>query len=351
MTIYYPLLKKGNSEVKALEEVWKHSSPKNLVPIIESQRKNNPSKWEKDFNTLGKYMKSRFGDHIFAYQFSTTFADIDPDVTKNWQGKNSENIVEFMHTKLAEHHNNFFPCISFDEKDWIIDTLSKYDHTQIIIRIEPYKFDSGIDQFMFQGILEKFEKIFPHSELIFLLDFYNKIIDLTRINKLVDFLTQNNKQVVFGATSCPMNSDDVSYSSFSVAAIRNDFSTFLTLKKSYPNLNFSDYTVRLKPEPTTEEKREINMNNTYLKIFYTTEKDYMIGKSGLLKKQKSDAEHISINDICNMIVDSEHFKGKDFSYGDLKIFECANNNFEINDHQVPIRLGINHHIHTILNQL
>lgn len=351
MTVYYPLLKKGNSEIKALEEVWHQAPSSSMIPIIESPRKKDPAKWKTDFNTLGSYFKLRFKDHLFAYQFSSTFMDVDPEITRRWRGDNSENIIEFMHSKLTEQKNNFIPCVCFDEKEWIVDSLLKYEHNQLIIRLEPYKFDSGLDQFMAQWIIEKFETKFPNAELIFLLDFYDKFADFARIGSLVNFFTSKNKKVIFGATSCPANADKVPYSAFSTASIRNDFETFLTLKEVYPDLNYCDYTVRLKPEPTVDEKKQININNTYLKIFYTSDKNYMIGKSGLISKQTSDTEHISINDVCKLIVQSEEFKGKSFSYGDLKIHECADGSFKINDHQVPIKLGVNHHIHTVLSQL
>ena len=54
--MYYPLLKYGNNEMKALREL-KDSSRSKLIPIIESNtiKPANIDKWEAAFNTLGSY--------------------------------------------------------------------------------------------------------------------------------------------------------------------------------------------------------------------------------------------------------------------------------------------------------
>lgn len=161
MTIYYPILKKGSSEINALAEVWKLSSSKKMIPIIEAPSKINSKNWISDFNTLGRYLKSRCKDHEFIYQFSTAFVNISSEIAKSWRGSSSENIIEFMYEKLEKEHNNFSPCIRLDEEEWIIDTLSKYKHKKVIIRVEAYKSDFSINQLLAKKHLKNLKTNFP----------------------------------------------------------------------------------------------------------------------------------------------------------------------------------------------
>ncbi|MDO7879979.1 MAG: hypothetical protein Q6A85_11065 [Enterococcus mundtii] len=348
MIKYYPILKKGNSEVKALEEALNQKSNlgEEVLPIIEAPQKSNPENWERDFNTFGRYLHTKIPDLNFAFQYSTAFAHLDDQAVSNWKSSFNNNIVEFIHSRIVEYHPNYIPCFNYDDSDWIIDSISP-NFESVIIRIEPYKFASGLDNVIISGVISKFTNKFPNQKIIWLVDFYNKFNDLQRASSIIHQLNQSG-QVIFAATSCPEDANAITHSNFSVASTRNDLFSYKTLKDTFMDLAFSDYTVRLKPNPGSEG---INMNNTYLKIFYTTDTEYMIAKSGLIKHQGADSTHYTIEDTCKLIVQSPSYFGKSFSWGDKKIKECADNTFEIHTHQVPIQIGINHHIFSTLKQL
>lgn len=355
MTIYYPILKKGNSEIKALEELSKQfpSSHSKITPIIEAPQKSNPDNWERDFKTFGNYLSRKIPDLNFAFQYSTAFSNLDENPENSWKSTTNLNIVEYIHTRLVEGCKEYIPCFNYDDKDWIIESIPDSFIDTVIIRIEPHKFEAGIDKIVIPGIKNKFQSKFPDKHIIWLIDFYKTFSDLDRASNLISLLTTDDSgsNVIFGATSCPEDATSVTHSEFSVASNRNDLLSFFTLKKQCPELSFADYTVRLKPVPTNEQRSGINMNNTYLKIFYTTNNHYMIAKSGLIKKQKTQVSHLTIQETCKILIDSPHYSGETYSWGDKKIHECANGKLDIHDHQVPIQIGINHHLVSTLNQL
>jgi len=351
---YYPILKKGNCEIIALEKISEKypETATKLFPIIEAPQKSNSKQWEKDFKTFGKYLKRKIPNLDFSFQYSTAFSKINNFEITSWQSSEEQNIVEYIHSKLIEHCPNYIPCFNCDDSDWILESVPSGDFDTYIVRIEPYKFENGLDNMIIPSIKSRFSKKFPTKNVVWMLDFYNKISDLERVTYLINLLeSPTGKNVIFSATTCPEDATLIEHSSFRVASTRNDLFSFKSLRTEFPDLSFSDYTVRLKPTPTKEQRSKINMDNTYIKIFYTTENSYMISKSGLIRKQKNDSNHMNAQEMCSLITNSNQYSGADFSWGDKKINECANGQFDIHDHQIPIQIGINHHILSTLNQL
>ncbi|MCH4167669.1 MAG: beta family protein [Streptococcaceae bacterium] len=355
MTYYYPILKKGNSEIKALEELCKKMENPNeqLLPIIEAPQKSNFQNWEKDFRTFGKYLNRKIPNLNFAFQYSTAFSNIGGNPEESWASQNGLNIVEYIDERISEGCPNYIPCFNYDDPDWVLDSIILDSSRTIMVRIEPHKFENGIDNIIIPGTKSKFVEKFGGNQIIWLLDFYNHFSDLNRTSNLISLLDSTNtgKNVIFGATSCPEDASSINHSNFSIASVRSDINSFFALRDTFPGLSFADYTVRLKPVPSTEQRNQINMNNTYFKIFYTTDKNYMIAKSGLIKKQRKEPNHLTIQDICKIIVSSQYYSGSGYSWGDEQIEKCAKNIISIHDHQMPIQIGINHHLAATLNQL
>lgn len=107
---------------------------------------------------------------------------------------------------------------------------------------------------------------------------------------------------------------------------------------------FGDYTTRLAP---ALDISYVDFYNTYLKIFYSSEDIYYIGKSTLIKDNGIE----TFSDICQEIVDSDLFRGPEFSHGDQAIFDCANKTISISSHSKLIEYGINHHLELTVEQL
>lgn len=353
MTKYYPILKKGNCELIALENFIKEApgEKQNFIPIIEAPTKINEKNWEANFNSIGSYFSKKLLDKTFAFQFSTVFQQTDTQVSKNWRSVNNLNVVEYFLSKFKEKHLNYIPCLSYDDADWIFDTISAETPKEVFLRLEPYKFGAGLDSIIVSGVLSKLKEKFSETKVTIIIDFYDNIRDEVRIKSIINSVINNEYDVVFSGTACPEDSSEAPHSEFSIISRREELFIYKQLLTEFPTLKFSDYTVRLKPEPVQSEKRQINMNNTYLKIFYTTDENYMVAKSGLIKNQNTDSSHLTIQDACKLIVGSKEYCGAHFSWGDKQIDLCASGELEINGHQKPISIGVNHHLAVVLNQL
>ncbi|WP_373290847.1 beta family protein [Oceanobacillus indicireducens] len=213
------------------------------------------------------------------------------------------------------------------------------------IRVRCHDFSSPIEDVLVERITDKIITQATNKRFIILLDFYDSAINEERITtSLKNFSLLNPDEIVLILTSCPENADTAPANSFSLIQSRDDIKMYFKLKKKYPDLKFGDYTVRLRPAP---DSARINYYNTYLKIFYSSEDDYYIGKSTLIERNGIE----TFKNVCQEIVDSDVYKKPDFSLGDKAIYDCAKGILEINNHSKPIEYGINHHIELMIKQL
>jgi hypothetical protein len=92
------------------------------------------------------------------------------------------------------------------------------------------------------------------------------------------------------------------------------------------------------------------------RVIYTTDSGWLIYKGNLNSKSPNGlAEY---GEICKFIIDSEYFMGKDYSYGDLAIYNCGMSLPAIKKGQKQngniqrwIEAGTNHHITKVVNDL
>ena len=335
---YYPVLKLSNAEMGALFSL-KEETKKSITPVIESKMipKNKLDDWRSSFRTLGTYLSEKVGATKFIYDFHSAFDKIG-EVQELVDDENEQNLVQHCIQKLVEADLNFIPCVHFDAPTWLLNSVLESDQPEIAIRIRCHDFNSPLEEIIEERIADKIIELAPDKEFIILLDFYDLPINESRIiTSLENFYNLKASQYVLLLTSCPESADIAPPNAFTIVSSRDDLKTYNKLKKDYPELKYGDYTVRLKPGL---DSPNINYYNTYLKLFYSSEDDYYIGKSTLLDKRGIE----TFVDVCQEIVNSDVYKKPSFSAGDKAINDCAEGNLIISNHSKPIEFGINHHI-------
>ncbi|TQR17647.1 beta family protein [Psychrobacillus soli] len=341
--MYYPLLKFGNNEMKALREL-KESSRNKLIPIVESKRIKplNIGKWENAFNTLGSYLKERVKSINFIYDFNCAIEELGSK--DEVLSSNGEDLVVHCMEKMREHNLSIIPCFQHDSPEWLIDSIIKYKTEEIAIRIRCHDFQEPFDRFVFSKLKEDLLKIDESVEVTIILDFFNIKTTTTRIKNAINTFKQLNPvNIVFLSTACPENANEADAHGLTLVNARHELNTYYELSRDFEELHFGDYTTRLKGEVLTG----FNYNLSYFKIFYSTETDYYIAKSKLIRDGGED----SFYEICQQIVDQDFYPGEGFSFGDLEIKKCADKEITISDHQAPIAISVNHHIETTIKQL
>ncbi|MFE7062041.1 hypothetical protein ACFVAD_07800 [Sutcliffiella sp. NPDC057660] len=342
--MYYPLLKNANNEMKALREL-KDESRSKLTPIIESKRvkRENLPNWESSFNTLGRYLKARVKDSKFIYDFNCALEELGEE--DQLISSSGENLVKFCLNKMEQESLNVIPCFQHDSPSWLIDSVLSTGYSEFAIRIRCHDFQESFNHFVFQKLQNDLSSISSDDfNPIIILDFFNTPTTLRRIQNTIEIFSKiKNSNIVYLATSCPENANDAEAHSLSLIGSRKELNNFLELRATNQDVQFGDYTTRLKGEVLTG----FNMNLSYLKVFYTTETDYWIAKSKLIR---DGGEH-SFHEICQILIEQEFYPGPDFSFGDSEIMKCAAKEWTISEHQAPIAIGVNHHIETTINQL
>jgi len=341
--MYYPLLKNANNEMKALKEL-KEESRQEITPIIESKRvrKSNIPNWESTFNTLGRYLKERIKDTRFIYDFNCALEDLGEETQLvNITG---DNLVQHCLNKMDEEDLNVIPCFQHDSPEWLINSVLKANYSEIAIRIRCHDFQESFNPFVLEKIKSDLKLAKPDTKITVILDFFNHPTTPKRIQNTIDTFSKiENSKLVYLATSCPENANDAETHSVTLIGPRTELNNFLELKLKNPNLEFGDYTTRLKGEVLNG----FNHNNSYLKIFYSTETDYWIAKSKLIK----DDGELTFYEVCTELIEQDFYPGPTFSFGDGEIKKCADRQLTISGHQVPIAIGVNHHIEITIAQL
>lgn len=338
--MYYPLLKHANNEMKAIREL-KESSLSKVMPIIESKRikKENITNWEATFNTLGTFLKERVKTK-FIYDFNCAFEDLGE--SGELMSNDNDNLVTHCIKKMEAESLDFIPCFHHDSPDWLIKSVLNSGYSSVAIRVRCHDFQESLNPFIVQKLQSNLSDY--NVKIILILDFFNQTTTLNRLRTTFnDFQAINYTNLIYLATSCPENASKAHANALTLVGSRVEYNNFITLKKSIPELEFGDYTTRLKGEIISG----FNHNNSYIKIFYSTEDSYYIAKSDLI----GDDGDETFPQVCNQLIEQDFFPGIDFSFGDLEIYKCAKGDLIISDHQSPIAIGVNHHIETTVNQI
>lgn len=341
--MYYPVLKNNNNEIKALKNL-KDSSRSKLIPIIESKRikLDNINNWGSTFNTLGNYLSQRLENIRFIYDFNTALEDLGSD--EELINNKNKNLVSFCVEKMQEKNLDFIPCFQHDSPEWIIDTIFDFKFSEVAIRIRCHDFKASLDELVMQNLKKIIDNANVETHFTLILDFYNHPATSKRIQNAINtFANIPHSSLIYIATACPEDASKTNSHSINLIGPRKELNMYLELKKEYPNLLFGDYTTRLKGKILSG----FNNDNSYIKIFYSSESDYYIVKSKMIK---DDGEE-SFYEICQELIEQDFYPGEDFSYGDSEIKKCADKKITISGHQTPIAIGVNHHLETTINQL
>lgn len=344
--IYYPLLKNANNEMKALKFL---SSEKlsAVTPIIEGKeiREQDLPKLETRLGTLGNYLKERVPTKRFIYDLGIQLKTL-PDGTFP-QFSNGINYVTQSLKLLQDNDLTVIPCIHVDSPDFLLNTLIEFpDLSSIAIRIRLHAFQYSMDSLIISKVISDLEKFSEDTEKFIILDYYTELpADHSRTNAYIKQLSNiTHTTFIFLSTNCPENAQNAETNAITTVAPRLELTSYQSLVASNDSsipIAFGDYTTRLEGVVLSG----FDMNKSYLKIFYSTETDYVILKSKLIKDNGEE----DFYQVCQEFIETPAYSGNGFSYGDNQIFLCAKRKFIIVPHQEPIAISVNHHIELTVN--
>ena len=128
---------------------------------------------------------------------------------------------------------------------------------------------------------------------------------------------------------------------------RHDWKFYHTLVTDLPNgmrrPNFGDYTI---VHPAFSANMDMRMIKPAGKLVYTTGDQWMIRKGGAFRDNPKQ-----MHGHCEYVVNSVHFRGAAFSFGDDYIQNCAKKKNGPSTQTRWKSVGINHHIMHVLGEI
>ncbi len=151
------------------------------------------------------------------------------------------------------------------------------------------------------------------------------------------------RNIIFAATAFPKDLRDVDAGTTSLP--RTEWKTWSKLHQSNEtkDVKFADYAIS-HPEIVVMDPRVITMSAN---IRYTTKDDWLIFKGRGVKKHG----YSQFTELCQSLIASGNYSGEEFSAGDRIIKECSTKKLGPGNATVWRKVGVNHHLTFVCNQL
>ncbi|PLT36932.1 hypothetical protein CUU65_16615 [Bacillus safensis] len=351
---YVPVLrwKRGEqSAIKMLETNLKNKiTPLVEIPPIDWDFENECPKKTLDehIKNFSNQFKNSWGNSgvVFIDAFQICLDDEETTLTK-------VHPLEFIFDSLQKENLKAIPVISPDcgpnYSDAVSSIINKYD-TGYCLRLLDKHLENTDE------VINTFLRKFPTdpSEIDIILDF--KYIDpqhISRMTALVagTLLTLPNikdwRTLTFIGTSVPENLSSIQTGTDG-SIPRSEWLIYKKLlKTTTPRLpSFGDYIIS-NPEYISIDPRLIQMAAG---IRYTSNEEYLFFRGHSVRSPKY-GKWQQTQTLCQRVIAHKDFFGKEYSYGDNYIYECAHGRESTGNAETWRKVGTNHHLTLATSQL
>jgi hypothetical protein len=357
---YCPILKAKQGEFDALSHLNPRVAKKTL-PLFEISR-------------LGEKMRNGVR---FQGVEAVTCAYLDEtaeNIAKVWKGRSAlvdafqwpahsktetgEHILPYIYNKLNSLGVDTVPVIGYDrweskEYRLAIQGLKTGKDDYVCLRLDSHAIEDSADpEFFEERILEILNDLsIEPARCGVLIDFGD--ICITSLDYLIEqscnivLLLENKGFKYFTTAGCSLPSSidkAVNKSNSSGKVIRKEMLLWQALKKEYPHITckFGDYGVR---GPNSAE--DVIAPDANGKIRYTIELTYHIERGHSMRTGDKGAQMYTLS---RNLIESSHYKGEDFSWGDLQIQKCSDEEFRGNS-TTWIAIDTNHHMTWVVAEI
>lgn len=271
--------------------------------------------------------------------------------------ESGEHILSYFIGCLKAKDCNVSPVIGYDrweDKEYttILRQLSK-NITTFVIRLDSFAFEDMIEEEPFFTVLDDImtSMDIDSAQCSILLDFDDtaktSIIEMQEnAQRAVDLLDDYTFRFI-SIAGCSVSSDInnmVPKANTNGIVIRKEFQVWKTIKKFNNNINFifGDYGVA---NPQVGD--DIIAPDANGKIRYTIEDSYFVVR-GYSRRQGEKGSQM--HGLCRRLKSSGYYMGTAFSWGDLKIEECAQGEFTGNPMNW-ISIDTSHHMTYVLSEV
>lgn len=280
--------------------------------------------------------------------------------------KHGRPICERIYKDCREHSLQAIPVLSLQTPPSelaSIEATIKADHRGVCLRFTPQDLENeDVFRRWVEERLNEFGLSNEEVDLLFDLGYTPERPSLVHIRALInDVLFEHSSWRTFtvASTSFPVDLSDVERDSIE-ALLRIEWETWEKLLSAYQSRRiprmptFGDYAIN-NPTPLAIDPRRTNPSG---QIRYTIENEFIIVKGGAVRDTKRGQEVVArgrtykqMRGLCQALVSRDDFRGRDFSWGDRYILDCANGQVSTGNAETWRRVGTNHHLTFVVEQL
>lgn len=358
--VYVPVLRVLAAEIKALENT-PDTRRDQMVPLFEIPR------------LVDSIIKKKCYKDCVAIK-ANYLADMAGEIAKVWRGRRAlvdaihwepdarteygEHIIPYLYSLLDQHGVKVAPVIGYDRWESLeyrlaLGSLDFSTMQGVCIRLDSTAFEDANDP---DFLIENIEKILSDisvsaSVVSVLMDFED--ISRSTIEELIDKSDKLLSAIAgfgfasFAVIGCSLPSTinlAVKTPDTVGSVMRREMLLWQALRESWPQLRFAygDYAVR---GPKTSEGKPSPHTNG--KIRYTSDRIFHVAR-GHSMQNPGKGEQMWV--LARKIIESLHFMGEDFSWGDAQIALCAQEKI-IGNSSTWISIDTNHHIAYVLAEV
>ncbi|MBJ8504113.1 beta family protein [Acinetobacter seifertii] len=360
---YVPIMKAKKGELDAIESIRAEQLQYQIQPLFHPLF-DMPNVFKKDASRIADVTKrcERIG-----VLWNGNIALVDGYFWKPSEAllENGEHFLTYTYNKLFTLGVKVVPVIGYDR--WFDQMSSLYNHTMknlnypdapyFCIRLdgdamydidEPDFFKEQLDSILSDLKLSE-------SNCAILLDFgdisVNRITVEQMLSKSSDFLEilseYDFKYIAISGASYPESvAEAIHDHDTDGPVLRKEMVVWQTLRKMFPNvrLKFGDHGAR-HPAP----EKEIRNKHTNGKIVYTIDLNYFVVRGHPFSRDGNQAHR---KQLAERLVNSIYYEGDNYSWGDKKIFECANGVKKfIGNSTQWVAIDTSHHITYVLEEV
>lgn len=358
--IYFPIIKALDAEAEAFNKISPVYKSK-TIPLLEiSALKKKTPKYISKYGTP-KLTQITESIKRFQSEFSGKMVMLD---SNEWEPDTLVESNEHIYTNIIHQAQSQgiipIPVIGYDRLDdqsyyQAILSLNYNEFPAACLRIDEFGIEDSKEKDHFQNkIFKLLDDLNLNPKSCFVLVDFGDSSSLDKkdmlssaINVIDNLLKFDFKFYVTSGTSIPSTIDKSIKNENSAGIVpRKEFSLWKEINLHYKNSNtkvlFSDYCVR---SPSNNDGAIITNSNG--KIRYTIDNAFYIIRGYSVKKLKKFSQY---EDLAKHLVNSSHYLGAIFSWGDKQAL-LASNGIYSKTHAYWIAADTNHHVAFVISEI
>ncbi len=344
---YIPILKWKQGEYQALSELTPEIK-KNIVPLFEIppigfdfENRKQSKTIDEHIQHLGSRLKKKWGS-------AQCLIDVTPLILQD-----SEHIAYI--PKIFELYRSesceVTPVITLDAKEETIEAIKQIAHLDkrgICLRLKSSFIADGINE----NIASFLSKIELHKSNVDLLVDFEDLPFSGQFEQFFDFLISNLKTLkeinlwrsfAICGGSFPKNADQNNAKRLEWLLYKKCYNSFVD---SYRLPAFGDYNINSK------EFVELDMRlvKPYAKLRYTLNENWYIDR-GTAVRGRDSRGFGQFRGMCQKLIETPYYRGKEFSNGDKYIYDCANGTENTGNLSTWVKVSVNQHLTKVVHDL